>query len=125
MHKPKDPRELATAILTRSKCRVQVGAVLTDAHGIHSWGWNSSGPTGLGLCAERHALFRANHERLGGSILYVAARRARSRRIVHSRPCEACARAIVGRVPMVTYRNGEGAWVKVATKFLALLYRPD
>jgi hypothetical protein len=38
MRKPKDPRDLAIALLSRSPCSVAVGAVLEDGWGIHSWG---------------------------------------------------------------------------------------
>lgn len=115
MYKPKDPKELAVAILTRSHCHVQVGAVLTDNYGIHSWGWSNSGPDGMGLCAERHALSRASRKRLGASTLYVAARRVRNGRIVGCRPCELCWRAIVGRVKEVIYRDSDGRWVRLST----------
>lgn len=110
MRKPKDPKELAVAILLRSTCIVQVGAVLADRWGIHSWGHNHAGPTGMGQCAEQHCLLRANRRRLQGSILFVAARRLRTGRIVQARPCKACWRAIAGRVAGVHWRDGSGVW---------------
>jgi hypothetical protein len=85
-----NPQELVVQLLKRSTCSVQVAAVLADKHGIHSWGWNSSGRTGMGEHAEAMCLRRANPARVPHSTLYVAARRKKSGRAVLSCPCTAC-----------------------------------
>lgn len=38
MNTSRDPRELVVDLLPRSSCAVQVAAVITDRHGIFSWG---------------------------------------------------------------------------------------
>lgn len=88
MKKDCTPLELAEIISRRSTCKVQVGAVLFDGHGIFAWGWNSAGPHGLGLCAERHALSRANRKRLKGAGVAVFGRRKKA--ILLSFPCPKC-----------------------------------
>ncbi len=114
MIKPKDPRELAEAILTRSSCSVQVGAVLADRRGIFSWGWNSQGPDGFGMHAEHHCYLRANRERASSGVMFVASRRARNSKIVNSKPCEQCQRLLSwADIQTIWYRNGEGLWVKL------------
>lgn len=107
--KPKDPRELAIAMMSRSVCNVQVGAVLADSWGIFSWGHNSSGFSGYGEHAEAHCLRRSNRRRVKGSTLYVAARRQRNSRPVTAKPCERCLQLIT-RCKHVTYRDGDGVW---------------
>ena len=106
-----DPREIATTLLRRSTCAVQVGAVIEDGWGVFGWGWNSSGRTGYGMHAEDHALARSNKGRLGGATLYVAARRRRNGKVVTARPCPDCQGLIqnwgIGRV---WYRDGNGVW---------------
>lgn len=102
------PTELAIALMSRSQCAVQVGAVLVDVWGIHSWGWNSAG-NGFGEHAEAHCLRRANSRRLEGSTMYVAARRKRNGRPVTARPCEVCHR-LTRRVDRVVWRNRNGVW---------------
>jgi tRNA(Arg) A34 adenosine deaminase TadA len=110
MFKPKDPRQLAVDLLPRSACSVQVAACLADSHGIHSWGWNSSGPTGLGEHAELHCLKRANRARLKRSTLYIAAQRRRTfEKIVTARPCPKCQGIIRGCLEVV-YRDADGKW---------------
>lgn len=105
------PSELAVDLLSRSVCAVQVAAVLQDSWGILSWGWNSMGPDGLGLHAERHCLLRANRKRVRYAILWVAARRKRNGKTVTARPCGDCQRMIAGMgVGIVFYRDGEGKW---------------
>ncbi len=104
-----DPRELAVALLRRSVCSVQVAAVLEDEWGVFAWGWNSSGPTGMGEHAEAHCLRRANRNRLQGATLYVAARRARNGRPVCARPCSACQK-VIRDVEAVVWRDGDGLW---------------
>lgn len=103
------PTEIAATLLSRSICAVQVAAVLVDRFGVFSWGWNSSGPEGLGEHAEAHAFRRANRRRLKGATLYVAAQRKRNKRVVTARPCEGCM-SVVKRVGGVVYRDGDGNW---------------
>lgn len=105
------PIEVAEAILRRSTCAVQVGACLSDGFGIYSWGWNSSGPSGMGEHAEAMVMRRVNRKRLilPGSTLWVAARRQRNGCPVIARPCEACQRLIKG-VGQVMWRDGDGIW---------------
>jgi deoxycytidylate deaminase len=107
-----NPQELVVELLKRSTCSVQVAAVLADKHGVFSWGWNSSGPTGMGEHAEAMCMRRANPARVPLATLYVAARRRKSRRAVLACPCVACAR-IVLKCAYVCYREKSGKWVKV------------
>jgi len=112
--KPKDPRELAESILTRSICSVQVGAVIADKFGILSWGWNNvGGPVEYGMCAERHAILRSNFERLRGATIYVAGRRKRNGKVVGCRPCPRCQSDIDRFGLRVRFRDGMGRWVGV------------
>ncbi len=93
MKKNLDPEELARAISTRSICTVKVGAVIYDDYGIFSWGWNHSGSDGFGLCAERHAIKRANRKRLvNATIVIVSMRRGKT---ITSLPCMKCAKVIL------------------------------
>lgn len=81
------PRELAKELCKRrSTCQVQVAAVISDKHGIFSWGWNNSG-NGSGMCAEKYAISRANRERLKSSTLTVAGIRKKSGNWVEAKPC--------------------------------------
>lgn len=112
MRKPKDPRELAIAMLSRSTCSVGVGAVLADNWGIHSWSHNHIGFDGLGCHAEKDCLRRANRRRLADSTLYVAARRKRNGRTVNARPCSDC-QQIIQKVGYVIYRDGDGVWQRL------------
>lgn len=88
------PRQLAIDLSARSVCRVQVAAVVSDAHGILSWGWNNPGEDGLGQHAEAHAIQRANRKRLRGATITVAGFRRRNKKAVQNLPCEACAAMI-------------------------------
>jgi tRNA(Arg) A34 adenosine deaminase TadA len=108
----KDPRELVIALLTRSVCAVQVAACIEDIEGrILSWGWNSSGPNGMGMHAECHAISRANRKRLNlTTALYVAAVRRKNNRIVTARPCVGCMLLIQKYHMPVYYRDGTGTW---------------
>src|SRR5690349_5075799 len=112
MIKPDSPEQLATDILKRSICSVQVGAVITDAGGsIISWGWNSMGASGYGECAEAAAFRRANKSRLWYGTIYVAGQRKRNRKVVGSKPCESC-QALIDKYKLeVAYRNGWDKWV--------------
>lgn len=104
-----DPRELVLALLKRSPCIVQVAAVLEDGTGVFAWGWNHSGPDGLGMHAEAHCLNRSNPHRLMCATMYVAARRRKNGRAVTAKPCPDCQRAVWG-VGRVIYRDGNGVW---------------
>lgn len=109
MNTQSSPRDISATLLRRSVCVVQVAAVLSDKWGVHSWGWNSSGPTGYGLHAEAHCLQRANRKRVAGSTLYVAARRRRNGRIVTARPCPGC-QTLIKDVQRIIYRDENGVW---------------
>ena len=110
MFKPKDPRLLAIALLSRSTCRVKVAAVLADRHGIFSWGFNNSGRDGFGEHAEAAALRRANPRRTRASTLYIASQRARNGRAVMSRPCSACQQLIRAAGCRALWRDLDGSW---------------
>lgn len=111
MRKPVDVKELASDILARSGCSVQVGAAIeADGH-IISWGWNSPGFDGYGLHAEAHAIMRANRKRLRGATIYVASIRRRNLRLVTSKPCAACQKLIDKWDLRVVWRNNNGEWI--------------
>jgi tRNA(Arg) A34 adenosine deaminase TadA len=112
MYKPKDPREVALAMISRSSCSVQVGSALVDSWGVFSWGHNHSGPDGFGEHAEIHCLKRANKRRLMGATLFVAAQRARNKKIITSRPCELCQKKIPSFLTVI-YRDEHGKWIKL------------
>lgn len=106
-----NPQELVVQLLKRSTCSVQVAAVLADAQGVFAWGWNSSGPSGMGQHAEAHAISRANPRRLPASTIYVASRRRKSGRAVLSAPCKDCM-PLVSKCAYVEWRNNDGTWSK-------------
>lgn len=117
MKKPSTPQELAVDIMGRSKCAVQVGAVVADRHGIFSWGWNYDGPNGMGLHAEEHAINRANHRRCEGASIYVAGQRKRNWRKVEAKPCDNCMQRIVASgIKRVYWRGKDGNWKMIYTK---------
>lgn len=106
---PSDPRRLAVDLLPRSRCAVQVAAVIADSFGIFSWGHNHMGFDGLGMHAEHDAIRRANKRRLLHSTIFVAARRHGS---ITSRPCEACLKRLRGwKVRWMVWRDKDGKWV--------------
>ena len=109
--KSQDPTDVVVALLNRSICSVQVAALLVDRHGIFAWGHNHMGYGGLGECAERHCMSRANPRRLSEATLYVAAKRRRNGRVVTARPCEKCAQ-IARKVGRTVYRDSFGEWKK-------------
>ena len=111
MNKNLKPEDLAIALLNRSRCMVQVAAVLVDTQGVFSWGWNHEGPDGFGMHAEDHCMRRANPRRIREATLYVVAQRARNKKMVPAKPCEDCSR-IVQRCKRIIYRNSDGMWVK-------------
>ena len=100
-----DPWKLSLALMKRSACRIQVGAVVTDREGrVFAWGWNHAGADGLGLCAERHALGRANPKRLPGAAIHV--RGFNGRHESQSKPCRLCQKALSkAGVEVVHYRD--------------------
>ncbi len=114
--KGRDPREIAATILERSICAVKVGCCIADRFGVHAWGANHAGPTGMGEHAEVHAMKRCNRNRMGESTLYVAAVRKRrhGNKIITAKPCESCQRVIKG-IGKVVYRDGEGKWIELRT----------
>mgnify|MGYP001609009285 CR=1 FL=1 len=106
-----NPRDLALDLLPRSACAVQVAAVIADHCGdIFAWGWNSSGPDGLGLHAEIAAIRRANRGRLKGATIYVASQRRRNGKTINSRPCDQCDRVIKKWGLEIRFRNAVGLW---------------
>lgn len=110
MKKP-SARELAIDIAERSICAVQVGAVLSDTHGIFAWGWNNGGD-GFGEHAEQMALKRANRKRLKGAVITIASFRRRNGKPVLSLPCkERCAGRIEAvEIGTIEYLDGNGRW---------------
>lgn len=110
MLKGDDPRQLAVDLLPRSICTVQVGCALTDAGGsIIAWGWNGVG-TGLGKCAERHAIERANRRRLFFGHIYVASQWRNRDKFAPAKPCKACKHIIDKYNLEVHWRDKEGRW---------------
>lgn len=105
----KDPKQLALALMKRSVCNIQVGAVLVDAYGAYAWSWNNSGFDGYGEHAEAGCIRRANRARLAGSVMYVAACRKRHGKPVMARPCGECYK-LIRTVQAVVYRDGKGDW---------------
>lgn len=100
-----DPWKLTLQLIKRSVCRVQMGAVVTDRRGrIVSWGWNHPGADGMGMCAERHALGRANPKRLRGAEIHV--RGFNRVNESGSKPCPRCREALarVG-IDVIHYRD--------------------
>lgn len=111
MIKPDDPRVLASDILERSTCQVQVGAAIADVNGrIISWGWNSVG-NGFGEHAEAAAIRRANRSRVRGGTIYIASKRERNGKVVPSKPCEDCQELINGYDIRAIWRDKDGRWV--------------
>ncbi len=112
MIKPDDPKDLVINLLPRSICSVQVASVITDRDGrILSWGWNNMGPTGYGICAERHAISRGNRNRYKYGTIYVAGRYARNNHPVNAVPCDLCQAQIESYEMTVLFRNKMGEWV--------------
>lgn len=94
MNTNRTPREIAESLLKRSSCKVQMAAVITDWHGVVSWGWNNIGSDGYGQHAEMMAILRANKGRLRNACVTVVGRYHKSRRPVHSYPCPDCVWAL-------------------------------
>lgn len=112
------PQALAEDIMHRSRCRVRVGAVIADRHGIFAWSWNHEG-MGNGMHAEHGAINRANPRRLEGASIYVAGFRNASRNPVCARPCEDCMKRIVAAgIKRVYYRDKSGEWKMEVAKWV-------
>ncbi|MDP3770184.1 MAG: hypothetical protein U1A25_02000 [Candidatus Sungbacteria bacterium] len=103
--------DLAIALCSRSICRVQVGAVISDQWGIFSWGWNHSGDS-TGMHAEQFALLRANRKRLKGAKITVAAIRRPNRQLITAKPCEErCSKLIAHYgIAIVEFTIKSGGW---------------
>ena len=104
-----DPKELCLKLLKRSSCAVQVGSVLTTKGLITATGWNHAGSSGYGCHAEEMTFKRSNHKNIPKSVLYVAARRKKSKNPVTSRPCAFCWQ-LVKNCAYVIYRDKDGEW---------------
>lgn len=109
MRKPNNARLLATEILSRSTCLVQVGAAIEDSEGILAWGWNGQG-AGYGIHAEEHAIQRANKRRLYGSKIYVASKWRHNGKVTPAKPCERCQRLVTKWGLKVSWRDKLGNW---------------
>lgn len=129
MNTNRDARELASDLLERSTCKVQVAAVISNSHGIFSWGWNHCGPKGEGMHAEHHAISRCrNRRRLRGAKLTVIGRRKKNKNLVLSRPCKEKSRkdntscmeiAKSYGISVIEYMTKSGTW-----QTLELVYVP-
>ena len=122
MKKDCGPRKFVYKILGRSSCGIQTAAVLTSKDGrkIHQWGWNSAG-NGFGMCAEAHAIRRANPKRLKDATLTVAGRWKKTGNPVFCQPCEDCfnlAKAV--GIDTVEHTNKNGDWVVFQLKYVKL-----
>ena len=111
-------RNLALDLCNRSQCSVQVGAVLSDNHGIFAWGWNhysflSAGERGVH--AEEHAFKRANPKRVRGSTLTIAGIRRKHGKFIFSKPCrEICLPLLMKHgVEYIEYTTKSGEWEKI------------
>lgn len=107
MRKDKSLIDLVRMIAKRSTCNIQVGAIIFDRKGIFAWGWNSAGPTGMGLCAERHAIKRCNLDRINNSYILVLS--LRKNRIITSRPCKKC-QSVIDKFGLVVIYYENGLW---------------
>ena len=108
MNKQGHPKDVVLRLLKRSRCRVQVAAVLSDSAGVHAWGWNHEG-AGFGEHAEIACLKRANHKRVAKSVMWVAARRKKSGNIATAKPCAACW-PTVSQCCYIVFRRKDGEW---------------
>ncbi|MEK7567011.1 MAG: hypothetical protein AAB527_02675 [Patescibacteria group bacterium] len=121
MRKDRSRRELACYFAGRSPCNVQVGAVLTDKQGrlIHG-GWNNPG-NGFGMCAEEHAIKRANPKRLYGSTLTITSFRKKNGNPVFCQPCENCFTFAKKRgVEIVEHNDKNGNWIVFELQYAKL-----
>lgn len=111
MNTKRNPKEIAEAMVNRSRCGYQVGCCIADKDSrVISWGWNSEGK-GFGLHAEAHALLRGNPQRMRGGILYVASRRKASGSVIYSKPCIGCQILIQAKgIAKVYWRESSNVW---------------
>ena len=107
---PSDPKALCLKLLKRSNCSVQVSAVLTTKGIVTAVGWNHSGPSGFGEHAEQHCFKRSNFKSIPKSVLYVAARRKKSKNPVIAKPCALCW-SFCRNCSYIVYRDKTGNWV--------------
>lgn len=105
--------EIATAMMGRSTCAVQVGSCVADHWSVFAVGWNHMGYDGYGEHAEVYCLKRANKDRLQGATLYVSAQRMRNRRAVIARPCPECQAIITKHGVKVLWRDNDGEWKRL------------
>ena len=111
MNTKQSPKEIAENLLKRSACKVQMAAVISDWHGIVSWGWNNPGSDGYGQHAEMMALLRANKTRLPNATITVVGRYKKSRRLVHSYPCPDCIWALrASKITKVEFLDKDRIW---------------
>lgn len=89
MNTRKDRRDLVRDLAERSRGVFRHAAVLSDNHGIFSWGWNHDE-----VHAEEHAIRRANRRRLSGSTMTLYGKK-RSGKVLLAKPCERRCRKIV------------------------------
>ena len=120
-----DPRQLAVDLLARSVCSVQVGAVLSDRHGIFSWGWNFPIVSETGTHAEQHAFLRANRKRLRGATLTVAGQRRKqcgvsSGPMVYAKPCQEICLPLAKKhgIDKIQFRNKLGEWEELRLRYV-------
>ena len=106
------PKDLVVALATRSSCEYRASALIRDAVGVISVGWNGPGHHGFGEHAEAAAIRRANKRRLRGATLYVATERGTGRNPIFSRPCIVC-RKLIKRwgIRNVIWREKKGVWI--------------
>lgn len=70
-----------------------MAAVITDRRGrVIAWGWNHAGADGTGMCAERHAIARANPARMLDATVHV--RGSQQGKESASTPCRKCHEAL-------------------------------
>ena len=118
MHRNTDAWTLAERLMKRSACRVQMAAVVSDRDGrVFAWGWNHAGADGYGMCAERHALSRANPKRLKGATIHIRGfNRANES---SSKPCTTCHAALLhAGIETVHYRDDAKRRRRAATRSL-------
>ena len=103
------PKDAALYYMKRSTCAVQVGAVLWDKRGFVAAGWNHMGDSGFGEHAETACLKRTPHKKAVGAVMWVVARRKKSKNPVNSSPCAFCW-SLLKNCKYVCYRAKDGTW---------------
>jgi len=101
-------------IAARSRCKVMVGAVIENKNRIISVGWNNSGTSGQGECAEINAIKKAYRRRrkklLKGATIYVFGFWQRTKKNLRlTKPCPKCLGMIqdVGSSKIIYYDRPE------------------